>query len=120
MSVPQILYRLHWTDADGEQYTVHGVHAAVSALEAVLVDAGATSIQIDVPERRQGRHVRTPVDEPLYGAAADRVRDELAWHPRTPEDLARSQEESRADELDAGDRRALGRLGRKAFGLEGE
>lgn len=98
MSVPQILYRLHWTDADGEQYTVHGVHAAVSALEAVLVDAGATRIQIDVPERRQGRHVRTPVDEPLYGAAADRVRDEL----------------------DAGDRRALGRLGRKAFGLEGD
>lgn len=97
MSAPQILYRLTWTAADGSQHTVHGVHAAVSALEAVLVDAGATAIVIDVPERRQARHAKPLMDEPLYGAAADRVRDEL----------------------DAGDRAAVSRLARRAFGLEG-
>lgn len=96
MSAPQILYRLHWTAADGTEHMVLGVHAAVSALEPVLVDAGATSIQIDVPERRQGRHAAPAVDEPLFGPAAERVRDEL----------------------DSGDRRAMGRLGRKAFGME--
>lgn len=101
MSVPQILYRLHWTGPDGKQHMVHGVHTAVSALEAVLVDAGATSIQIDVPERSQARHAKPRLDEPLWGDQADRVRDELEWHPRTPEDLKRSQKESRADELDA-------------------
>lgn len=98
MSVPQILYRLHWTDPDGKQHMVHGVHAAVSALEAVLVDAGATSIQIDVPERSQARHAKPRLDEPLWGEQADRVRDEL----------------------DAGDRAAVSRLARRAFGLEGE
>lgn len=98
MTAAQILYRLHWTAADGAQHRVHGTHAAVSALEAILVDAGATSIQIDVPEAGQGRRRKPRLDEPLWGAEAERVRDEL----------------------DAGDRAAMGRLGRRALGLEGE
>lgn len=97
MSAPQILYRLTWTAADGSQHTVLGVHAAVSALEPVLVDAGATAIVIDVPERRQGRHAKPRLDEPLWGAEAERVRDDL----------------------DSGDRTAMSRLARRAFRPEG-
>lgn len=77
MGAPQILYKLSWTAADGAEHTLHGVHAAVSAAQAALVDAGATSIAIGIPEVGQGRRRKPRLDEPLWGEQAERVHDEL-------------------------------------------
>jgi hypothetical protein len=114
------------------------VSAKVEATSARLPAPGTESIQsVDhgmvSPQAR--RHAAPRVDEPLIGTEArhlrDRLRDHLQeaeddddpqWHPRTPEDLRRSQEESRAedDEDESPDRGCRGCSGTCCTGVNGE
>lgn len=77
MSAPQVLYKLRWQMPGGPEMSVLGVHAAVSQAQSALVAAGAETFALELLEAGQGRRRRTPVDEPVLGAEAERLRIQL-------------------------------------------
>jgi hypothetical protein len=55
MEASQALYRLTWQMPGSPEHHVLGVHVAVSELQGVLVDAGATAVSVELLEAGQGR-----------------------------------------------------------------
>ena len=84
-SVPEALYKITWKFSDEEEQSALANHDACMQLARVLEPAGAVVNRVAWSTgSAQGRHAApdAPVDEPLYGAAADRVRDQLAREAR--------------------------------------
>lgn len=109
-SAPEVLYRLAWQVAGHPEQHVIGKREAISLVEDLLKHRGvhkidvrvmeATSARLPAPEPEliqsvdhgmetsQGRRHATPrVDEPLFGSAADDMRDRL--RERAPEFVAK-------------------------------
>jgi len=80
MPAPTILYAIEWYPYRGaEKRMAYAMQPAAHELVAALRGSGVTDIECAPARGQSGRHaaIEAPVDEPLTGAAADRIRDQL-------------------------------------------
>ena len=112
---PEILYKITWKFDGLPERTALAAYTAADEIRRALLNRShgvLVSVTVAPAAAPTGRHSAPPppVDEPLTGAAADRVRDRLR---RSGTDYGQALRD--AGELDASDRTAVGRLARRAF-----